>query len=131
MDLTLLTKAYDNGRKALDSFNAGKRFTAISQTGKAIDYAGQFGAGVTNEGATEADDGGAVVMMSAGPDQEAMTCEEAFDAVEEKIAEAKTPTVQGAGPGETKAIGPIAMMLIQIAISKLLKKLFPNTPSPN
>lgn len=123
LDLTLLTSAYDHGRKALESMNTGKRFTAVSYAGKATDCLGQFGALAANEDGTPGP-----VLMATSPDANAvaMDDETLLDTIKMQIDEAAEPAPVGASSdANVTAIGPGLQMLITVLIERLLKRLFP------
>lgn len=111
IDLTYLTQAYNESRLALVAFNAGKKGTALDHAGQGVSYVGKFTAAALNESAE---------APSILTDASAMSDDELLTAIDNQIIEANSP---GA-----KAISPGLALLIQLLLSRLLKRLLPVTP---
>lgn len=116
MDFSLISQAAAEIRNAISALQAGKKFTAVKHGGKATVCIGDFGIGWSGEDT-------AVVTMNEqsfaalGSQMETATVEEVLDRLELEL----TATVAADAGG--KALGPIAMFLIQLALRKLMDRL--------
>lgn len=117
MDFSLITAAITEVKTAVTAVQAGKKFTAIKHGGQAAVYAGTFGVQWSGE------DTGITTMtaQSFGVLEASLESASADQVAAHLESELSAP--RAASDPSGKALGPIALFLIQLALRKLFERI--------